>query len=475
MNLNPQKRNNMRNCLILYALACFWSLSLQAVSKQDTLHLEEFYSIVLNYHPIALQAGLIAQRGELALSEARGNFDPKLVSSFSNKDFKDVDYYELWDSYLEVPTLLNVDLKAGFEKNQGTYLNPEHNLPDDGLYYAGLSIPLGQGLIHNPRRIALKQAAVTREQLYAQAAQVFNNLLFDANHVYWTWYENYRKFALADRNLQLIRERYQGIRSSVLNGEMAPIDSTEALIQIQQWENALNRSEIALKNSELLMQNFIWTDSVAIEEMLPQTTIDHSSALDMYVNAVSNHPEWQMLLLQNTSLELDQKLKREQLKPVIDLDYQVLLGQSGSSEVGDYMVSNYKAGLRFELPVLLRKERAQLKTVNLKLQENVLKQELEFRKMSNEVRQSYNQVLNLTGMLERQRAMVTNYQRLLDGERMKFDNGESSIFLINSRENSKIKAESDLIEMISRLGTMIGRLKWSAGQFATQGILPPAE
>jgi len=452
-----------------------WPLGYQAAPKADTLHLEEFYSIVMDYHPIALQASLMAQRGDLALSESRGNFDPKLVSQFSAKDFKDVDYYQLWDSYLEVPTLLNVDLKAGFERNRGEFLDPEHSLPENGLYYAGLSVPLGQGLIHNPRRIALKQAAVTREQMQVQATQVLNNLLFDANRVYWAWYESHRKFALADRNLQLIIERYQGIRSSVLNGEMAPIDSTEALIQIQMWQNNLNLAEVALKNNELLMQNFIWTDSLTVEGMLPQANIGHSDPLELYINAVANHPTWRILLLQNASLELDRKLSQEQLKPVIDLDYQVLLGQTNTSEVGDYMVSNYKAGLRFELPVLLRKERAKLKTVNIKLQENELKQELEFRKMSNEVQQSYNQVINLTGILERQREMVVNYQRLLDGERMKFDNGESSIFLINSRENSKIKAESDLIEMISKLGSTIGKLQWSSGRFATFGDLPLVE
>jgi hypothetical protein len=241
------------------------------------LYLKDFYRVIGEFHPVAHQALLITQRGELAVSEARGAFDPKLVSNFNSKNFGGSDYYDIWDSYLQIPTFLNVDLKAGFEKNSGLYLNPEQSVPEEGLYYAGVSIPIGQGLINHPRRIALRRGEITNQQLSTQAVQVLNNLLLDATHAYWFWFEHYQKYDLARRNLVLIQQRFEGIRSSALNGETAPIDSTEALIQVQQWTNSLRKAEVDLYKSKLLLQNFIWTDSIAIDNLVPQLSPEITS------------------------------------------------------------------------------------------------------------------------------------------------------------------------------------------------------
>ena len=440
----------------------------------DTLSLRDYYQLIGQDHPIAQQALLITERGQLAISEARGAFDPKLVSDFNSKNFGGSDYYDVWDSYLQIPTFLNFDLKAGFEKNSGPFLNPERTVPEDGLYYAGVSIPIGQGLINHPRRIALRRGEITSEQLATQAVQVLNNLLLDATHVYWGWYESFQKVETARRNLSLIQERFEGVRSSALNGETAPIDSTESLIQVQQWTNALRKAEIDLYKSRLLLQNFIWTDSLSINQLVPQRQQDMiTENIDSYLNLVTNHPEWKLLQLENANIDLDRRLSQERLKPVLNLDYSVLLGQTNQSEVTEYMANNYKVGVLFEFPVLLRKERAKLKTAKIKLQENELKQDLQYRKISNKIQEAFNTTTNLQSMIEQQREMIVNYQRLLRGEQMKFDNGESSIFLINSRENSKLGAEIKLIELISEFGKSIGVLKWSGGQFGNEILLQP--
>ncbi len=443
--------------------------SVAAQLQPDTLYLEDFYQLIGQHHPIARQALMITQRGELAVAEARGAFDPKLVSSFNSKNYNGLDYYDTWDSYLQIPTLLNLDLKAGFEKNSGAYLNPESTVPEAGLYYAGVSVPIGQGLINHPRRIALRKGEITGEQLATQAVQVLNNLLLDATNTYWTWYESHRKYQIATRNLGLMRQRFEGIRTNVLSGETAPIDSTETMIQVQQWSNSQRKAAVDLYKSQLLLQNFIWTDSVAVDALIPQALPGAvNEAVIDYLNLAADHPEQKMLRLENADIDLDRKLSQEQLKPVLNLDYQVLLNQDSQSEAGSYLASNYKLGLLFEFPVLLRKERAKLKTAKLKLQENQLKQDVQARKITNRIREAYNTTSNLGTMIDQQQEMIINYDRLLRGERMKFDNGESSIFLINSRENSKLAAEMKLVELTAEFGRSIGMLRWSSGQFGNE-------
>ena len=85
------------------------------------------------------------------------------------KEFKNTEYYNLLNGSIKFPTSLPFDPKIGFEQNKGAYLNPEHYIANDFSYqqfYAGVSLPLGQGLITDDRRIALRQAQLLVDRVY---------------------------------------------------------------------------------------------------------------------------------------------------------------------------------------------------------------------------------------------------------------------------------------------------------------------
>jgi outer membrane protein TolC len=435
------------------------------VSAQPTvLGLEDFYTIVQEYHPIAKQANLLNERGRLTVSQARGSFDPKIVSEFERKNFDGKNYFNLWDSYVQIPTLLNVDVKAGFERNYGTYLNPENTVPTDGLYYAGVSVPLGQGLIHNERNINLKKSQYQNLAFQNDADNVLNNLFLDANYVYWWWYENYKKREAVQTNLRLIKERFEGVRLGALNGESAAIDSVEMLIQVQNWSNNLMDAELNLQNSYLLLQNFIWNDSIQAPSLSPSMELeDQLINIDEYLDwAMVHHPQLKELNIESDILELDRKLTSEMLKPIFDVNYNLLL--SGQEEVqSSYFTNNYKLGVDFVFPLLIRKERAKLKIVKIKQQEYGYKIDQKSRVIINKIQQNYNKVFTLQEMISQQERMLLNYEKLLQAEQSKFNNGESSVFLLNSRENKKLQGQIKLIELEAKYNRSIGELKWSTG------------
>ncbi|MEP1094237.1 MAG: TolC family protein [Cyclobacteriaceae bacterium] len=430
----------------------------------------EYYRLVKETNPIAKQAALIESRGPLAVREARGAFDPKLVSDYDAKQFEDKNYYDLWNSYVKIPTLLNIDLKAGYERNSGIFLNPERNVPSTGLYYAGVSVPVGEGLFVNERTIDLKKSKLTQQELRIQSEMVLNNLFLDANFAYWYWYEAYEKLTIVRSNLVLVRQRFDGIREGVLNGENAAIDSVETLIQVQQWSNYLQKADVEFQNSLLLMQNFVWEEEVDLLASIPVSDGDEIAAnRDVYVDyALSRHPELSKISLTGAKLDLDRRLNAEQLKPTINLNYNALLSEGNSLEGSSFLSNNYKAGVNLSFPLLMRKERAKLRMTKIKREENDLKLNQKRRTITNKVEQSFNKVLQLQNMIIQQETMVANYQIMLEGERSKFDNGESSIFLINSRENKKLDAEIKLVELRSDLGQSIGVLKWSSGILAEE-------
>ena len=55
---------------------------------------------------------------------------------------------------------------------------------------------------------------------------------------------------------------------------------------------------------------------------------------------------------------------------------------------------------------------------------------------------------------------LNNYEKLLKAEEIRFENGESSIFLINSRENKKIDAQEKLINLKAKVIKSYNKLKW---------------
>ena len=52
---------------------------------------------------------------------------------------------------------------------------------------------------------------------------------------------------------------------------------------------------------------------------------------------------------------------------------------------------------------------------------------------------------------------------LLSGEKRKFEEGESSLFIVNSRENSLITAEVKLIELIAKFQKAYAGLEYAIG------------
>lgn len=140
------------------------------------------------------------------------------------------------------------------------------------------------------------------------------------------------------------------------------------------------------------------------------------------------------------------------LLPQVDLKYNFL--SETPRELNSFNTANYKSALRLAFPLFLRKQRGDLKLAKLKLQD------LQFEINTTEVQirnklaalenasNSYSQQLKINDK------MVDDYARLLQAEERKFGIGESSLFLVNSRETKLIEARLKAIELLNDfLGT----------------------
>ena len=162
---------------ITYVLLLVSFSTVGQVQDSVILRFNEYLGYVKHYHPIAKQAELALGMGQANLMKARGGFDPKIEVDYDRKEFKGSEYYDRLNAAFKIPTWYGIELKGTFEQNDGDFLNPAESVPSDGLYSAGVSVSLGQGLWINNRMATLKQAKLFREQTKADRDLLVNQIL----------------------------------------------------------------------------------------------------------------------------------------------------------------------------------------------------------------------------------------------------------------------------------------------------------
>lgn len=463
----------LRYVLFFY---CLTGLALGTVRAQDSLtvlSIDDFYGLVLQNHPVVRQAALLEANAQQEIRLARGSFDPKINSSYDYKTLKGTEYWDQWDHELKVPVWFNTDLKVQYQKAFGEYLDEYFINTENGLLAVGVSVPIGQGMFIDQRRASLRQAQLTVDMAEAEKIKMINKILLDAAKDYWEWYLAYAEYQIRVEALDLAQFRLDGIIESVLNGDKAPIDSVEAEITQQNRDIEMQQAKIAFRNAGLLLSNHLWSpDNEPVElgeNVVPSISVGNDfltvRELDLLIDiARDQHPELRKINAKYNQFEIEQRLNREMLKPQLNLNYNFLRAEGANNSGNEFLFDdNYKFGLEFAFPLLLRKERAKLAKTNIKLMDVSLERNRLRREILNDIRTSYNQLVNTTDMVQLQQAMVNNYEVLVAGEMMKFENGESSLFLVNSRESKLIEARSKLLKLKVNYEKEKAFLMWSAG------------
>lgn len=436
---------------IIVALLLSSTLFLSAQSNvgiQETMTYEQYIDFVRQYHPLVKQADLNLEIGDSEVLKARGGFDPKLEIDLNEKQFKDTEYWDQLNATLKIPTWYGIEFKANFEDNTGAFLNPEFSVPEGGLYSAGVSVSLAQDLLINDRMATLKKAKLLRSQTQAERLLLLNEILFDASKAYFEWLQASIEKDIYIDFLDNARIRFEAVKRSVETGDKAPIDSVEAKITWNNRKLNLQVANLKQRKAALKASNFLWIDDVPLEiretvnPAVPENELVRNTLLiDVNLNneeVLENHPKLQALDYKIGGLKVDRNLKRNKLLPRVDLEYNFL------SEFGDqintFNTQNYKAMVNLSMPLFLRKERGDLRLSNIKLQDanyDRLSVQVDLR---NKIDAAMIEMQSLEGQLETMNIIVDDYVRLVNAEDRKFTLGESSLFLINTREQKLIDA-----------------------------------
>ena len=438
-------------------LSCF--VSLAQTETTSVMTFDEFMEIVRTHHPIAKQADLQIDKGNAYLLKSKGGFDPILQGDANQKYFDGSKYYSVLDANLQIPTWFGIQVQTGYQNTEGTRLNNQNYAPDDGLWYAGVSVPLGKGLFIDQRRADLKQAKIYQQSTVVEQRRIVNELMYEAGKSYYEWFKAYNKRQIYVEALSLAETRYNAVQQSVVFGDKPAFDTLEAGIQVQTRKFQFEQANLELNNSIELLSVYLWGENyVPLElssnavpptrEILSPEPFDNSFVTRMDT-LKTQHPDILNYQYKLDFQRVEYRLNKENLKPKLDLKYNAISQPIDGNPFTEYSMNNYNWGAKLVFPILVRKARGDLKLTDIKLQE--MENDLSFKTelveykanmAVNSWKTTYNQILIFN-------QTVSDYQKLVTGEQTLFANGESSLFLVNYRETSYIDAQTKLISALA--------------------------
>lgn len=254
--------------------------------------------------------------------------------------------------------------------------------------------------------------------------------------------------------MQTAKQRLAGIEALANSGEKASVDTIEAAIFYQNRFLDFQSAQIYNQKAINEMSSFNWQSNS------PSPVTENYSATDslelyfnkakmflaerLYQNVPSNPILSKYSSLQKV-LEIDNRLKKEMIKPNLNVKYNLLSNNANSLSPG-FSNNNYKFGLNLSFPLFLRNPTNEYRLAKIYSQNN----HLELINKTNELNFKINALKKTIGILAEQlqnAERTSKYSKLLvEAEKLKFFNGESTLFMLNTRESKWLESEIKLAE-----------------------------
>lgn len=447
-----------------------------AKGQSRILSLPEFIGIVKTYHPVAKQATLIVQGAEAGSLATKGNFDPFINVNSSRKTFDGTNYYDYFNPDIRIPLWYGIDINGGVENNTGERL--DESVTAGRSSYIGVNIPLAKGLLMDRRRADVLQAKIFKDLSRQEQVIIINDLLYEAYVAYWEWNNHFCQYQLVSRTVSNNRERYDFIRNAALLGERPMIDTTEALAQLQNFIAQQAEAEMNFLKSGNRLSDFMWRSNDSAFQLTADifpdtsytsfnvTTVELPPLQPLLDSVALYHPKLKSFGFKIRSLDVERRYKFQQLLPKFDLKYNVLSKEyfNFKNFGSQYLDHNYRFGINISMPLFLREARGQYRQAKIKIQDTRLQQQQTELEIINKVKYYYNELTGYHRQVLAKELALANYRKLLEAETERFREGESSVFLVNARENKLLEESLKLTELKTKFFRSFQSVQWAGGQ-----------
>lgn len=471
--MQNQPKMRKQNRIFILAFLLLFSLNF----AQDSLKISaaEFINVVKNYHPLALKYQLQNRLAEQEITRARGGFDPVLAGKLGEKNIDGTKYYEQKNVELGIPTWYGIDVHGSYNHLDGQKLNNSDT--KGGLYQFGVTVPLAKNLLYDKKRAMLDQAKFGLKMTEAEQVVLTNELLLEAENTYWEWVQNYEIYKLRSEIVDINKDRLKLTRKTFEFGEKPAIDTIEALSQLQSFELQQRDAFLSFVKSTQQIQLYLWKDNqqfYKLSEMIyPSENLNEHLAYsdfeflinDINSRQINMHRSILYYDQKQNILESERRLKWQSFLPKVDFTYNFFNKENYSADHLPLFDHNFQYGLKLEIPVFQREARANYQMAKIKLDQNQLDTNMKIRELDVKIETYKNEIQNYHTQIDLSRNNLLNYRKLLYAEETRYSNGESSLFLINSRENKVIEAQEKFISIRTKFLKSFNKLKWMKENF----------
>lgn len=457
--------------LLMLAPWLFSLIGAPAVAQPatDTLRLEAFLAAVERAHPQMDAIRLEGAAASAELLEARGAFDPALVTGYEYKSEGAKDKLNVLRSGLSLPVdaVLSPRVTLDYRRGLGSSVDPSVLTAPDGEARVGLAISPFRGLTTDKRRTALATARLAPRRAEAVQAMMRNDLMLEATLAYWDWVQAQQALNIQRDLLDLATRRRDLITQRARAGEEAPVDSLEAELVAVTRRGKLVEAVRKADAARAKLSVFLWdeprgpgaTPSANWVAPSPVGEDEADGRLGAAMQrALSARPELRELAVKQEQLQLKRRLAGAQLRP--DVKFEV---QAVSYDPSDPVLDDVKVGVTLDQSLFFRGSRARQDDAEVEVRRIEVKRQIAERKIEAEVEAAMiavRQAQERRAMAERR---VTLAERLLAAERRRFELGESTLFILNQRESSFAEARTEVLAARIQQHRAEAQLLWATG------------
>lgn len=421
-------------------LSLLWLCALPAASMILT-EKEVVNLAIKNFPEILIQHENIIQAAE-KLHASRGVFDAVIDGQINSVP---VGGYQ--NNYFEARLNNPIEntantFSAGYRLGRGDWpvYYQDYLTNTYGDTFIGIDIPLLRNKLIDSNRLAIWQ-----NQLFTEAEKLLltikrNEIITLAINAYLEWLKANYRVKIAKRLLDIAIVRQKAIDKQAHLGDIARIDQVENHRLIMQRQSVLVSERQKYLNAK--NQLYFYISSRALNHQLP-----HWQAPNIFHNSIGlqnnqrrlakiikYQPYLQYLKtkIRQSQLAIDQS--QNEMKAKLDLNLFVDKQHGkGNPRLADTSIN---LGFKYQLPLRLRKAEGQLAQNQSLIRSYYLQRRLFLRKLDLTFKKIMVDLKSLAE-IHYYRSKEINYaEKLEDAERKKFAAGDSSLFLVNQREQT---------------------------------------
>lgn len=428
----------------------FLLFSIAALSHAQVLTLPDLLARVEKSYPPLLAALQDREAAEGDLISAMGRFDTNFRVRFDTDQFG---FYgnERGDIGLEQATPhWGTTFFGGWRVGEGNFATYDGKLETRNLgeFRGGMRMPLLRDRSIDSRRSDVRKADLNRRVASLSIDQQKLVIAQTATRRYWDWLAAGRRYDVARQLLDLAMKRNDILKDGVKLGQLPAIEVAENERAILQRRSQIVEAERALQQASIDLSLFYRDDAgsplmpqpAQLPAGFPQMAALTADTLKQDIEtALSRRPEIERLIVQRQQTQVDSQLAKNQLLP--NLDVLLTFTQEAGAGAVKRGPSELRATLQFDLPLQRRNAEGRLRTAEARISQ--LNQRERFTK--EQVVAEVQDAISAVQTAYRRSKLITEEvkvaRQLEDAERSRFDLGDSTLFLVNLREQATFDAE----------------------------------